>query len=547
MLARPFMSVAVLPVAVSRRGALRPIAVAVGLLALLALLIGTAVPAAAGRPVIYAQDDAYIHLAIAKSVAAHGVWGINADRFTAASSSPLWTALLAAIFAAGGRHDAVPLALNLVFALASVIVFGRMLHEQRLSPRLSLALLLFFVVAVPLAPLLWVGMEASLQVLLTLLLLRCSQRLIAAAPRPAGAMITAAAIAALLVATRYEGLFVVAGCGLMLAYNRDWRAALVLIGAAVVPVVIVGVWNLSHGWFLLPASIVMKRSLFLRLDFSAFAPEFVESLRTLNPPAAVVLLALAAASALVTAATERAPLRRRGASGGLVVFLVAVTLHFASGRMGVFYRYEAYLIALGIAALAPYAAGFVALANGERRVAASRWLSLATSAAAAVALFIYGLRGHLMTPQATTNILQQQLQVASFVGEYYDGQPLAMNDIGATSYYTAARVLDLAGLASIEIARLRLSERNAMPFQQLANQTGAADVAIVYESWFPPDTGTDGWQRVATWTIPHNVVCGDASVSFFARPRAVATLRARLRAFAPRLPAAVIIDDAPDV
>ena len=45
----------------------------------------------------YAQDDPYIHLSIARTLAMHGVWGLSPDEFAGASSSPLWTGLLAAI------------------------------------------------------------------------------------------------------------------------------------------------------------------------------------------------------------------------------------------------------------------------------------------------------------------------------------------------------------------------------------------------------------------------------------------------------------------
>src|SRR4051794_39850568 len=70
---------------------------------------------------VYALDDAYIHMAIAKNLALHGVWGVQAGTFSASSSSPLWTLLLAGWFRAAGVSDAAPLLMNTAIAAACVI------------------------------------------------------------------------------------------------------------------------------------------------------------------------------------------------------------------------------------------------------------------------------------------------------------------------------------------------------------------------------------------------------------------------------------------
>src|SRR3954469_20292123 len=69
---------------------------------------------------VYALDDAYIHMAIAKNLARYGTWGVAGDTFSASSSSPLWTLLLAGSFRISGVRDAIPLILNSAFAGASI-------------------------------------------------------------------------------------------------------------------------------------------------------------------------------------------------------------------------------------------------------------------------------------------------------------------------------------------------------------------------------------------------------------------------------------------
>jgi len=39
---------------------------------------------------IYALDDPYIHMAIARNFTQYGVWGIDRERFTSSTSSILW-------------------------------------------------------------------------------------------------------------------------------------------------------------------------------------------------------------------------------------------------------------------------------------------------------------------------------------------------------------------------------------------------------------------------------------------------------------------------
>ena len=69
----------------------------------------------------YPLDDTYIHLAVAKNVVQHGVWGVNAHEAVSASSSPLWTVLLSLGGAIGIPLDWLPLVLNV---LAGLVLLG---------------------------------------------------------------------------------------------------------------------------------------------------------------------------------------------------------------------------------------------------------------------------------------------------------------------------------------------------------------------------------------------------------------------------------------
>ena len=65
--------------------------------------------------IIYALDDAYIHMAIAKNFSQKGVWGVTDEGFSSSSSSLLYTLLLSLIFLFG-PNEIAPLIINLVAA-----------------------------------------------------------------------------------------------------------------------------------------------------------------------------------------------------------------------------------------------------------------------------------------------------------------------------------------------------------------------------------------------------------------------------------------------
>ena len=177
-------------------------------------LTGRAIISATGH-IAYGLDDPYIHMALAKNVALHGMWGISPDGFAAASSSPIWTAMVAAVFLATGIHDAVPLLLNLFIALTGIVLLGAALTKERLSPLEAAAVAIGVIFFAPLVPMVWIGMEHTLHIALTIAAAWLCRRCVrdAAGRREVAWLV---AVSAAMTLTRYEGLFVVAGCALAL-------------------------------------------------------------------------------------------------------------------------------------------------------------------------------------------------------------------------------------------------------------------------------------------------------------------------------------------
>jgi hypothetical protein len=106
------------------------------------------------------------------------------------------------------------------------------------------------------------------------------------------------------------------------------------------------------------------------------------------------------------------------------------------------------------------------------------------------------------------------------------------------SWFSDARVLDLWGLASIEV--LQSVRSGAYSTQEIARlcARGNVQIAVVYTPWYDRYGGLPAeWIKVGTWTIADNVVCGGDEVAFYAlSPRQARRLAANLQSFSAHLP-----------
>jgi uncharacterized MnhB-related membrane protein len=474
--------------------------------------------------IVYALDDAYIHMAMARNLAEHGVFGVTRYGFTSSSSSPLWTLALAGLFALIGARNWLPLALNLVFAASLLLVADRVLLAHGVASRARFLALLAVAFLTPLPALTLVGQEHILHAALTLAF--------AGLLTSAGAEPALLLLAPFLTAARYEGLFLVLiGC-LVLAARGRLRFAVALGAVSLVSPVVYGLVSVAHGWYPLPNPVLLKGALGEQLagwQWLGLVP-FVGGWRELSrTPHLLALVALAAVALL---ARWRSPSSREGTL--LLLFAGTTLLHLQYAKTGWFYRYEAYLVALGIVALA------VAL-HGLGGVVRPAWLPALLASAALLACGVRGVRSYLETPGAVGNIYEQQIQMGRFLARFYAGQAVAANDIGAICYLADLRVFDLWGLASREVAEAKLTGRYTTPWIGEQARAQGVRVAVAYERWleaaggFPPE-----WIRAGRWRVARNVVLGDRTVAFYAvDPAEAGPLADHLRAFAPELPSGV--------
>ncbi|HXU11208.1 MAG TPA: hypothetical protein VN898_04520, partial [Candidatus Binatia bacterium] len=351
----------------------------------------------------------------------------------------------------------------------------------------------------------------------------------------------------LLVTARYEGLFLAAAVGLLFALRAGWLAATPVAVAAALPVLAYAVVSTAHGWHAVPNSILLKGApmpiLRTIVEHGLASVEGVGAAAHLLGYGAyaklvaaphVLFLVLAALVVFLRGPSHPpAPWTPGRVFAALFVGTALVHMQFADTDS--LFRYDAYLVGLGLYALARV------LPEGPpgRPSAPARGAALTLAFLAACALAGRAADATLKAPRAMRNIYEQQYQMGLFLREYYPGARVVAHDVGAINYLADLECLDVVGLASREVFDLKL--QGAFDTEAIARLSSGFDLAVLYDGHLGRRGGIPaGWVKVGSWTIPDNVICSEDTVSFYATEASRAgELASRLRLFGARLPADV--------
>lgn len=484
---------------------------------------------------VYPLDDTYIHMAMARNLAFHGVWGVTPTAFAAASSSPAWTALLAGVFKVAGARDVWPLVLDLILGGLLLALVDRRLAASGLFARGRAATLVAFVLLVPLPMLAFSGHEHLLQILVSLAFVEA----LASDRAPL-------VLAALVTLVRYEGaLLVGAGALWRAARGRPAQGLALLFAGAAGPLAL-GAVNKAHGWFLLPNSVLLKGN---RPSLASWSDAVSllggDAYRALaaNPHLIVLVVgaALLAASALTRSSERSEGLAGADEPRGLEAgaFLITTVTHLQLARTGWLYRYEAYLVAWGLVLLAPPMIRAARAAPSRARVA------LALLALLAAAPLVTRGTAALSSARSNSRALHQLIaQEARFLARHYAGEAVAIHDIGMPNWLATLDCVDVWGLGTLEPLQLMLARKyDSRAVADLVRRRNAR-VFVGAEEWFswyggggpvPPE-----WVKVGELSIDWRPERLNPRLAFFATSQAeVERLRAAFTAFAAELPPGV--------
>jgi len=496
----------------------------------------------------YPLDDSYIHMAVAKNLAMHGVWGVHPAEFCSSSSSPLWTLLLAACFKVLGVREWIPLLLNVAASLLVILSVDFMMRELRLTRRVRCYVLVTVVLVAPLPALTLLGMEHTAHALATLWLLRLSSQLAAPGPLSSRRVLAASLSAAATVLLRLEGLFaVLAVCGMLLWKRRLLPAGLIALGGGA-PLLGFALFSYLQGGYVLPNPVLSKGNLpdltSLEGAVMTFGGHMVKALFNSISLSLVCLLAVLAA--LLKRCPNRGPESTEPRFLALAVGL-AILLHLQFAKVGWLFRYEAYLVVAGVVAAVSLidlpgprpGEGWGSLLRSLQR--ASPPLRAGACCLGAILLITYGARAGQSAATAALSMRDRYLEhvlPARFVAEYYPARTVVVNDIGAMAFYSRSRFLDLYAIGSTKPLTWILEKRDLQKACSEWIRKSDARIAVLQteRSWVAGALPSQ-WVHVADWKVPRNVMFHDHVVGLYARDENEAKLlRERMSRFRRSLP-----------
>lgn len=492
--------------------------------------------------IAYPLDDTFIHLAVAKNLALRHTWGIEANVFSSASSSPLYTLVLAAGLLIGGTTSLLPLIINLAAAIIFVVALHCWLLKQGLRHGAHISILSGTVLLVPLPVLVVFGMEHTQQLLFCFLFITA----FSAAPAALSCSVSEElpwqvyVYGMLITATRYESIFIVGIACLLLARRKRWLLSAQLGLVSLLPILLFGFYSLYKGSFFIPNSVLLKSnaptptasSLLYFVTESLPNRLFYEHNSVGEMAVQGLLVALPLAGWILAGPLREVPQYRNM----LLLLTGTVLLHLLLATTTLHpIRYEAYLVGCSLPILGVLAARYGTRIGGPAGPGA-RWALVFLLLFLFTPLVLRSRKGFSISEQACINIYEQQYQMGRFLQRYYYRERVASGDIGALSYFTAGNILDLEGLGNIEVLRNRRRGNWGPGFLDYMCKKDSVKVAIVFDRSYSPFL-RNRWKKVATWRIPNNVICFSDIVSFYAIDSTIAPeLGRNLRLYEKELP-----------
>lgn len=435
---------------------------------------------------VYAIDDPYIHLAVAKNLYFNNIWGAVWGQFSGTSSSILFTLLnwFLYILLPNSISEYFPLILNMIAAnllLNFLIHFG---EEFNFSKSLHIVFFLILLIYLPLLANILNGMEHLWHILFLgyylLFLIRILQG-------NENSILLFYITTFLLTSARYEGLFIVASGFLILSLNKKYKVATLQLFVALLPITIYGLYSITQGGYFLPNTLLAKGKS-LEIGISAFPILLDRFFSVLVVKKQIIPSIIIIIFSLYYFIKSKNRLYFH-----ITIFIGFIFIqHIVFADFGWFFRYEAYLI---------FTSGLLLLfvlndlqqnnKLGKLVIILTLLLSLPL-----IYRFIISIERTNLSGKYHKDV---HIAYAEFVDKNFNSNEMIMaGDIGTLCFFLRNPLLDVNGLATSEITEAIRNGYQSSNFLDSVAAANKVDVAILYKTW-EGNLLSNKWKLIGYW------------------------------------------------
>lgn len=435
---------------------------------------------------VYAIDDPYIHLAVAKNLCFNNVWGAVWGQFSGTSSSILFTILnwFLYVLLPNSMSEYYPLILNIIAAnllLNFLIQFGK---EFNFSRSLHIVFFLILLIYLPLLANIFNGMEHLWHILFLGYYILFLIRTLKGNEK---SLLLFYITTFLMTSARYEGLFVVASGFIILLLNKKYKVAILQVFVAFLPITIYGLYSISQGGNFLPNTLLAKGKS-LELGISAF-PILLDRFFSVL----VVKKQIIPSIIIIIFSVYYFIKSKNRLYFHMTVFIGFIFIqHIVFADFGWFFRYEAYLIFMS-GLLLLFILNDLQQNNklGKLVIILTVLLSLPL-----IYRFIISIDRTNLSGKYHKDV---HIAFAEFVNKNFNSNEMIMaGDIGTLCFYTKNPILDVNGLATSEVTEAIRNGYQSSNFLDSLAVTNNVDVAIIYKAWEGNLLSTK-WKNVGYW------------------------------------------------
>lgn len=432
---------------------------------------------------VYPLDDVYIHLTMAKNLFQNGTWGMFSNENISASSSPLYTLLLSPLTFNESIAILAPIVLNVIASLLLLYQLHLLLQTTLTSSVFRYVIGIVFILLIPLPSLTVMGMEHLIHCLFIVIIIRYT--LTESLTKNILPLFISFSIF-----LRLETTFVIGGLLAWCLLERKWGIIVQLLIGCCIGIFLYFLLSVIFTIPIIPNTILLKTI----ISNDSFLQTTIHKVWNSK-----LLLGISVLSFITLI------IQWKKSKLFLIVFITSL-LQLVLSRQGWFFRYEAFVITLF------FVVGlieFLAIIDQKKKIF---FIIIAC-----IFLLLCGKRAFLSmttTHLASKNIYDQQIQMAIIIKTLPISTNIAVNDIGAVSYYNDNKILDLYGIASKDVFMLKKSNSFTPEKVQGLLNSNNIDCIFVYSSWFDANM-FERYTPIHKLHLYNNVVCGDSLVTIF--------------------------------